>query len=87
MSCAGSARFNLNEIKSWCVFLRYDSLSLVLIKQKIWIGKISYPDFIVKIIKMYYHSEELNIVKSSHTTFYTFTIQVRTHLSKTSSKR
>jgi len=32
-------------------------------------------------------SEELNIVKSSHTTFYTFTIQVRTRLSQTSSKR
>ena len=31
--------------------------------------------------------EELNIVKSSHTTFYTFTIQVRTRLSQTSSKR
>ena len=54
MSCAGSALFNLTEIKCLCLFIRSTNLSIVLIKQKIWIGKISYPDFIMKVIKAYY---------------------------------
>ena len=48
MSCAGSALFNLSEIKCLCLFLCSTAISIVLIKQKIWIGKISYPDFIIK---------------------------------------